>query len=735
MISEGEERRRTQLSLVSDEDLSHLLIAALGTIKSNAEQLFHFPVSDAEFPEYKQFILHPMDFQTIDRNIRRGVYKSTDGLTADVKWILHNCYIYNSATHTLTKNANYFFKVAKTEMGELEVCPDCFKNYYQFNKTYFIETCRSPHRLVWARLKGHPFWPAKLVRVDATKREGDCRFFGAHDRAWVPFDSIFLLSEQYPWNKPKTHKNKLDAALAETRAHIAKLSSQFPGLFRYSEPKTPFNYADACLQSDDLLRASPASAAASAAGGEAGTQVRKKQRSDMITQNKDEGEAGELVFDDEERPLIIDAPVAEDAAPVGAGARKTKSASVGASSPSTGIKRKMSDSGKNKAISGTGFAVKKSSSGSSTQGAPGNGSGVPGSASSTSHKVMSGEKSKIPTKKAISSATCRPTMAPASLSSDGDGGSSTCRTNCQPVRPSIAGKRKESSASPPNASPNKPARIAESEALPAPSPSKKAKATRSRNQGSLLSSSTAVACVSNKKTACNTLPAGTQAAANGAMTAAAVQSVVRSRVNTDTETGLQAEGWQAASASPPDTSLPASSGKNCSDATATKGSVPQSSAGEVKLLKDEIKRLKDQVSKLMIEMRDMRESTESQISAKVSLEKEKALADLEARLSKSFTGQLEDSKRKQWCAVCLKEAIYFCCWNTSYCSYECQSRHWPTHMPTCQQNSKNQSTAAPAPAAPAASPSAPVPADTSQQHPLLPLTRLNQGSHADKKKS
>lgn len=45
------------------------------------------------------------------------------------------------------------------------------------------------------------------------------------------------------------------------------------------------------------------------------------------------------------------------------------------------------------------------------------------------------------------------------------------------------------------------------------------------------------------------------------------------------------------------------------------------------------------------------------------------------------------------CANCLKEAIYYCCWNTSYCSYDCQQTHWPTHLPSCMQT---QSTTGPA---------------------------------------
>lgn len=37
---------------------------------------------------------------------------------------------------------------------------------------------------------------------------------------------------------------------------------------------------------------------------------------------------------------------------------------------------------------------------------------------------------------------------------------------------------------------------------------------------------------------------------------------------------------------------------------------------------------------------------------------------------------VEDAKRKQWCAMCLKEAQFYCCWNTSYCNHVCQRKHW-----------------------------------------------------------
>ena len=51
---------------------------------------------------------------------------------------------------------------------------------------------------------------------------------------------------------------------------------------------------------------------------------------------------------------------------------------------------------------------------------------------------------------------------------------------------------------------------------------------------------------------------------------------------------------------------------------------------------------------------------------------------------------LQDAKRKQWCSYCLKEAIYYCCWNTSYCSADCQTLHWSVHMSSCQQERVSQ---------------------------------------------
>jgi len=51
---------------------------------------------------------------------------------------------------------------------------------------------------------------------------------------------------------------------------------------------------------------------------------------------------------------------------------------------------------------------------------------------------------------------------------------------------------------------------------------------------------------------------------------------------------------------------------------------------------------------------------------------------------------LSDTKKKQWCWQCGAEAIYHCCWNTAYCSVECQQQHWPVHRKMCRRKKKEQ---------------------------------------------
>ena len=105
-----------------------------------------------------------------------------------------------------------------------------------------------------------------------------------------------------------------------------------------------------------------------------------------------------------------------------------------------------------------------------------------------------------------------------------------------------------------------------------------------------------------------------------------------------------------------------------------------------------IKRLQQECEK--IEWRHQQEVSEMKHNADLIImemrstmekEKQKALHDCRKQAELEKQKAILEMKKKQWCAHCGKEAIFYCCWNTSYCDYPCQQAHWPSHMATCSQ--------------------------------------------------
>ena len=79
-------------------------------------------------------------------------------------------------------------------------------------------------------------------------------------------------------------------------------------------------------------------------------------------------------------------------------------------------------------------------------------------------------------------------------------------------------------------------------------------------------------------------------------------------------------------------------------------------------------------------MAEMRQSLEQ--------ERERLVAEVKKQMEAEKQQAVDETKKKQWCANCRKEAIFYCCWNTSYCDYPCQQAHWPEHMKSCTQSGR-----------------------------------------------
>ena len=88
------------------------------------------------------------------------------------------------------------------------------------------------------------------------------------------------------------------------------------------------------------------------------------------------------------------------------------------------------------------------------------------------------------------------------------------------------------------------------------------------------------------------------------------------------------------------------------------------------------------------EMVEMKQSVDTMLKdMKTSLEKEtqRTVDNIKKQAEAEKQKAITETKKKQWCANCTKEAIFYCCWNTSYCDYPCQQAHWPSHMSSCSQ--------------------------------------------------
>ncbi|KAK7128616.1 hypothetical protein R3I94_016996 [Phoxinus phoxinus] len=235
-VAECIETQSKAMTMLNLEQLSYLLKFALQKMKQPGTEPFQKPVSLDQHPDYAEYIFHPMDLCTLEKNIKKKMYGCTEAFLADVKWILHNCIIYNGGNHKLTATAKVIVKICEHEMNEIEVCPECYLSACQKRDNWFCEPCSQPHPLVWAKLKGFPFWPAKALR----DKDGqvDARFFGQHDRAWVPINNCYLMSKEIPFSVKKT-KSIFNSAMQEMEVYVENVRKKY-SVFNYAPFRTPY---------------------------------------------------------------------------------------------------------------------------------------------------------------------------------------------------------------------------------------------------------------------------------------------------------------------------------------------------------------------------------------------------------------------------------------------------------------------------------------------------------------
>merc|ERR1712012_1409732 len=102
--------------------------------------------------------------------------------------------------------------------------------------------------------------------------------------------------------------------------------------------------------------------------------------------------------------------------------------------------------------------------------------------------------------------------------------------------------------------------------------------------------------------------------------------------------------------------------------------------GTTKISKEELRQIKDKIRGEVEADKDQEKKRAVNVATR-SLERdlERLKADHATEIEQMLERhkqELSDNKKKQWCFNCEAEAIYWCCWNTAYCTIECQQEHW-----------------------------------------------------------
>uniref|UniRef100_A0A8D2DAW3 Zinc finger MYND-type containing 11 n=1 Tax=Sciurus vulgaris TaxID=55149 RepID=A0A8D2DAW3_SCIVU len=118
---------------------------------------------DNKHPMYRRLVHSAVDVPTIQEKVNEGKYRSYEEFKADAQLLLHNTVIFYGADSEQADIARMLYK----------------------------DTCHEipNHELVWAKMKGFGFWPAKVMQKE--DNQVDVRFFGHHhQRAWIPSENI-----------------------------------------------------------------------------------------------------------------------------------------------------------------------------------------------------------------------------------------------------------------------------------------------------------------------------------------------------------------------------------------------------------------------------------------------------------------------------------------------------------------------------------------------------------------
>ncbi|XP_035689168.1 zinc finger MYND domain-containing protein 11-like isoform X2 [Branchiostoma floridae] len=181
-------QRKTQP--IKKKELNRMLVFVVYRMKEKQSRELSRKVSLQDHPNFPRLVHSHMDLSIMQQRAEECKFKCPEEFEAATRQILHNNLIYYGDESEFTELARVVLADCRHDLREIQLCKDCYMMSNSRNlKDWFIRPCDPPHALVWAKMKGFGWWPAKVLQDK--DGQSDVRFFGRlHQRAWITEDCI-----------------------------------------------------------------------------------------------------------------------------------------------------------------------------------------------------------------------------------------------------------------------------------------------------------------------------------------------------------------------------------------------------------------------------------------------------------------------------------------------------------------------------------------------------------------
>uniref|UniRef100_A0A1I8H649 Zinc finger MYND domain-containing protein 11 n=1 Tax=Macrostomum lignano TaxID=282301 RepID=A0A1I8H649_9PLAT len=559
-----------------------------------------------------------LDLNVISRKIKDGRYRSLESFLVDVNTLLHDvCVMYGDLSN-MADLARVLLREIEVEIYEIRLCTNCYINAKARPSEWVSKPCRPAHELVWAKLKGFPFWPAKVLEEKDTTYE--VRFFGSyHERAAVTKEST------RPYDIPPDELGvRRTPAFQRALNEVQKLQKLVgEGYYTSSSGDSDMPPSDDDW-SDELYIL-----AAAGGAGSGGSAARKRRPSSAV-----------------------DATGAKKAA---------------LTSPSSGV-------------------AAGSSSGLSPTRRP------PATGANSASKSKQKNKKKKPASKRRRAAAASGTTSESDAEDDDDMDDENSITATAAAAAAAAATSAKNEAMPDADSESSESRD-EWRIRVGLSPTGSGRSGTGVGAGSSVASGKAT----RKKPATPAAPSSVSTAATGAKKAAApAATATSSRRSAPTASSASAAAASTASAASSKLRRGAGSSGSGAITVATGGvgaAIMASPTASVQASTLDANVFEEALAAERKKLEEAVTAARMQAEAQTKAELDKSEADLRGEFQRELENimhqhreAIANTKRRQWCYNCLEEAMYHCCWNTSYCSIKCQQDHWhKEHKRVCRR--------------------------------------------------